>query len=283
MRAFLLLATIVTWLVARPERLDSVHTYVQSMIFDHSVQKKAGRLFGIESDLYYGPGEYRLAYETAQTQTRQPPLTHDLETEKLFLQYGHAVSGTFGLRLHYINILKDNIAPTANGKVHGLGFDYTLTPALRFSGTRFATDYDTFGVCQDDLKIDFRSRIDALALRLTSVTHAIRLQDHRSNSFSKNARSSYLTSGLKLNLHYGKWVGGVSGYLGKRVFAVMNDGFKIQHHAMEFDRTYGAGLGRKVGGCILRIQYTYQRATEVPMQNRNVEARATVLHLHYRF
>jgi len=51
----------------------------------------------------------------------------------------------------------------------------------------------------------------------------------------------------------------------------MNDGFKLQHHAMEFDRTYAIGVGKSISDFILRVQYIYQRAEELPMQNNNVE------------
>ena len=63
----------------------------------------------------------------------------------------------------------------------------------------------------------------------------------------------------------------------------MNDGFKIQHHAMEFDRTYAVGMGKKISDVMLRLQYIYQRATELPMQNEGVEVSNIRLIANYRF
>ena len=50
----------------------------------------------------------------------------------------------------------------------------------------------------------------------------------------------------------------------------MNDRFKLQHHAMEFDRTYAAGVGKDIGKAVLRLQYIYQRAEDIPMKNKDV-------------
>jgi len=39
-----------------------------------------------------------------------------------------------------------------------------------------------------------------------------------------------------MHAYYHDYHMGVGAFFGKRVFAVMNDGFKVQHHAMEFKR-----------------------------------------------
>jgi hypothetical protein len=63
----------------------------------------------------------------------------------------------------------------------------------------------------------------------------------------------------------------------------MNDGFKIQHHAMEFDRTYAIGAGKTFSKIIFRTQYIYQRAKELPIENKNVTIRNLRFILNYTF
>ncbi len=63
----------------------------------------------------------------------------------------------------------------------------------------------------------------------------------------------------------------------------MDDGFKIQHHAMEFDRTYAIGVGKNISHFVLRFQYIYQRATELPLNNKNVEIDIMRLVANYKF
>jgi len=63
----------------------------------------------------------------------------------------------------------------------------------------------------------------------------------------------------------------------------MDNGFKIQHHAMEFDRTYSVGVGKNISDFVMRFIYVYQRATELPPQNKNVEVETLRLLLNYKF
>jgi len=63
----------------------------------------------------------------------------------------------------------------------------------------------------------------------------------------------------------------------------MQDGFKVQHHAMEFDRTYAIGARRTFGDFVLRAQYIYQRAEELPISNKDVEVSVFRLITNYKF
>ncbi len=76
---------------------------------------------------------------------------------------------------------------------------------------------------------------------------------------------------------------GAGAFFGKRVFAVMNDGFRVQHHAMEFDKTYMIGVGKHFGDVDLTLKYVYQEATEIPINNDNVKVGNIILQLGYRF
>jgi len=126
-------------------------------------------------------------------------------------------------------------------------------------------------------------KIDDIKVKLTSITKYINTDEENLNGFTKNTEDSYLTSGLKLHLHYDTYHFGSAVYVGKRVFAIMNDGFKIQHHAMEFDRTYAVGVGKNISDFVLRLQYIYSRATELPAKNENIEVSNIRFPLNYTF
>ena len=63
----------------------------------------------------------------------------------------------------------------------------------------------------------------------------------------------------------------------------MDDGFKIQHHALEFDRTYAVGIGKNISDYVIRLQYIYSKVKEMPTENDNVKVSLIRLLLNYKF
>jgi len=262
---------------------SSVQLYVEDKRFENSKQKNDGNIYGVAADVHAGASEYRFAYEHGDTDTKKPPLSEDLKVDKLFLKYAYTFTEAFTANVNYINILHDNIAITDGGVVYGAGLTYTFNKKLSGNFTQFYTDYDDFNVYQSDLRIDYKMKIDMVRVKLSSVTKYINIDEEHRNTFTKNAQSDYLTSAVELHAHYKTWHFGTVGYFGKRAFAVMNDGFKIQHHAMEFDRTYAVGMGKTIGDFVVRLQYIYQRATELPMLNEGVKVKNTRVLVNYKF
>lgn len=265
-----ILLLLSTFLMAHEPIHSSITTYYENIDFKNSVQKNSGNLIGIGGDIHIDNSEFRFAYEYAKTNTKQPPLQDNLKTQKMFLQYGYSFQNALSLNFNYINILNDNIAPTAHGKVYGMGVGYDLNKQIYLNFTQFYSDYKDFNTYQSDLKFEYKTKINAVNIKLTAIAHAIKMDDYQNNAFSKNANNNYLTTGLKAHIHYKTYHLGSSIYFGKRSFAVMNDGFKVQHHAMEFDRTYNFGIGKSFKDFVLRVQTVYQRATELPIKNDNV-------------
>ena len=262
---------------------SSIVTYIESKDFTNSVQKEDGVVYGIGADIHLDHSEYRFAYEYGDTNTKQPPLKEDLRTDKLFLKYTYTFQNDLEFNLNYINILNDNIAITDGGKTYGAGIMYHIRKNINTNFTQYCTNYDDFNVYQSDLTINYKMKINGIKVKLTSITKYIKLDEENVNSFTKNAEDEYLTSGLKLHLHYDGYHFGSAVYVGKRAFAIMDDGFKIQHHAMEFDRTYAVGIGKNISDFVLRLQYIYQHATELPVENKNVEVSNIRLLLNYKF
>ena len=262
---------------------SSVSTYYEFMSFSNSVQKEDARVYGVGADIHYGDSAYKVTYEHAETNTKQPPLSKDLHIDKLFLKYSYRINNEFMVNLNYLDVMHDNIAITDDGRAYGLGLTYNVNKKLSANFTHYYTSYDDFRVNQSDLKIDYKYSINDLKMKFNSITKYIDIDDKNINGFTKNAKSNYLTSGIKLHSHYESYHFGMGAYFGKRAFAIMNNGFKIQHHAMEFDRTYAIGTGKTINDFVFRFQYVYQRATELPALNENVTVRNLRLIANYKF
>jgi hypothetical protein len=280
---YLIPLAITGTLFAQENIHSSLETYIQTMQFTNSVQKEDAMVYGILADIHHERSEYKVAYELGQTNTKQPPLKEDLRTDKLFAKYNHSFENGFEANLNYINILNDNIAITNGGKTFGAGVSYNFNKQFKANITQFLTHYDDFEIAQSDLTLSFKTELNNIHFKLTSLTKYININEKNANTFTKNADENYLTSGVKLHAHYESYHMGVGAYFGKRVFAIMDDGFKIQHHSMEFDCTYALGVGKNIGDYVFRLQYLYQRATELPVLNENVEISNLRIIANYKF
>jgi len=262
---------------------SSISTYYENKNYMNSKQKKDAITYGIDVDIHHKNSAYKITYEQSKADTKKPPLKEDLKNKKLFLKYGYALNNKIHLNLNYIKVLSDNIAITTGGKVYGAGITYTTDKKLSLNFTQFYTNYKDFNVYQSDFRCNFKTKLNGLKLKISSITKYISLKDDKNNSFTKNAQKEYLTTGLKLHAHYKSYHFGSGFFIGKRVFAIMNEGSKLQHHAMEFDRTYAVGVGKTISNFIFRMQYIYQRATELPSKNENVEIETIRMILNYKF
>ncbi len=281
---YLLLLAFSSYLLAQDTIHSSVSTYYENKTFSNSTQKYDGVVYGIGGDIHYNDSEYRFTYEHGDTKTKQPPLDKDLRTDKLFLKYAHSFNDSLEANVNYINILGDNIAITDGGVALGAGLTYNINKKTAFNFTQFYTDYKDFNVYQSDFKLDFKTKIEDIKMKLSFIAKYIILDEENPNGFTKYAQDDYLTTAIKFHSHYNTYHFGAGAYLGKRVFAIMDDGFKIQHHAMEFDRTYAVGVGKSISDFVLRFQYIYQRAVELPAQNgKNVEVQNLRFIANYKF
>lgn len=262
---------------------SSVATYYEDKSYTNSKQKTDGRTYGFVADLHDENSEYKFAYETTQTQTIQPPMSTDAHIQKLFLKYAYSVNDRLELHANYISILDDNIAPTDGGSIYGLGISYKLPKKIYVNFTQYLSKYQNFEVKQSDLKLAIKRRFAGLKLKLSLTTKYIDIDDTTINAYTKNAQSDYLTTGLQFHSNYESYHFGAGAYMGKRAFAVMNDGFQVQHHSMEVNRTYALGFGKSMDNFVLKAQYIYARATEMPIQNENVEIRTLRLIGSYKF
>lgn len=272
-KILIILITISNILSAQEPIHSSASFYYENKTFSNSVQKTDGVLYGVGADIHHNNSEYKFAYEKGLTNTKQPPLPKDLKTDKLFLRYSYDFNKKIGININYINVLHDNLAITDGGETYGLGLKYNFTKKIVTNFTQYHTQYQDFEVYQSDLRLDYKTKIFAAKTKLSSITKYINIDETNVNSFTKNTQDDYLTSGFKLHSNYNSYHFGAGAYFGKRAFAIMSDGFKSQHHAMEFDRTYALMLGKNINTYVFRLQYVYQKATELPSLNSDVNVK----------
>jgi hypothetical protein len=249
---------------------SSASAYYENKTYSNSSQKDDGITYGVGGDIHTNTSAYKFVYEHSHINTKQPPFSKDLKLDKLFLKYLYKLDNSFTVNLNYINILNDNLSQTDDGKIYGTGLSYKVNKQTNINFTQYYSNYTNFNVLQSDFDLKYKFKINNINFKLKSITKYINIDEKTPSLFTKFANDSYITTGAMLHAHYKSYHLGLGGYKGKRVFAVMSDGFKIQHHAFEIDKTYVLSLGKTVSNFVFRTQYIYQRGTELPAQKDNV-------------
>ncbi len=245
--------------------------------FENSKKKDNGDRFRAAINHKTDDNLYQFVYEKTHTDTFKPPLTKDLHVNKYFLKYTRKLDDQQSLSLSYITIDDNIMKEVDGGNIYGLAYKYGA-----FGLTQYLSDYDHFNVYQTDMKYTFKKAFAEIKIFTTVLGKYIHLQDKNSNPFSANAKNNYFTPGLKIHAHYHDYHMGAGAFFGKRAFAVMYDGFKVQHHAMEINETYMLGIGKHFGDLDVSLHYVYQVATEIPINNDNVKAKNIIFQLSYR-
>jgi hypothetical protein len=253
----------------------------ETLAFDRSVQKKRGRRLGLDLRGDSGMHRFRFSVEHTDTETFQPPLNENLDVDKLYAGYSGALPYDLRYRIGYLRI-HDNIAPTDDGHVYSLGLQCSAAPTLKFAVSRYESRYPLLEVSQTDLSGQYGMRLGEFRTDLRLIVKQIDVSEC-SDPWCRNAKRRYVTPGFRLHGGWREYHGGVAAFFGKRAFAVMDEGSKVQHHAMAFDRTWMTGLGHRFGPHDLTLRYTRMRAEELPMRNPNVTVDATALIYSRRF
>ena len=273
----ILVAVLLLFTLSYAESSTVTFSY-ENLNFDNSKKKDKGKRYGMVLSHKTDASLYQIAYERTNTDTFQPPLPEDLHVNKYYLKYTHMLENKQALHVSYATIDDNLMKETDGGHIYGLGYKYAA-----FGLTQYMSDYVHFNVYQTDLKYTFKKAFADLKTSTEFLGKYIHLQDRKSNPFSANAKENYFTPGVKFHAHYHDYHIGAGAFFGKRIFAVMQDGFRVQHHAMEFNETYMLGFGKHFGAADLTLRYIYQEATEIPIHNDNVKVQNIGLVLRYRF
>ena len=253
---------------------NNIKINYETLDFTNSKKKKDGQRYGVEIDHEDTHHHFQLYYEKTKTNTTNI-IPDDLDVNKYTLKYQYKLTPKERLTFSYGQI-EDNIMKETNGgHIYGVGYSKN-----GMALTQYLSDYPHFDVYQSDLKYSFKKS----DIKTTLIGKYIHLDNKNSNNFSKKAKNDYFTAGVKFHTHYEGYHLGAGAYLGKRMFAVMKEGFKVQHHAMEFKESYMMGVGHSLGENMLaHLRYGYHKAKEVPINNDNVKVENLSFDLLYRF
>jgi len=268
-RFFIFFALILINLNAK--ELTTCKVELQSLDFSNSTQKKHGRRYNFAFKRDIDKHKIVFLYSKTKTDTFQPPLPKNLDVDKYSFAYSYQLNQQVKLKSRYITI-NDNLVKTDGGHIYGLGAGYK-----NINFMQFFSNYHDFDVYQSDLGIALKQKLKSINTKTILIAKYLNLKDRKSNKLSKNAQKEYFTVGVNLQAFYNSYLGGVGVYFGKRVFAVMEDGLKVQHHGMEFENTYMLNMGKKIDKYSINLKYIYMKATELPKLNKDVIVRNIVL------
>jgi len=242
--------------------------------FTHSLKKEKGKRYGIELDYENSQHHYQIYYEKTNTDTSKI-VPKDLQVKKYTMKYQYKLSANERVSLSYAHIDDNLMKETNGGDIYGIGYEKS-----GFGLTQYISDYPHFNVYQTDMKYTLKSS----GIKWTALGKYIHLDNKNSNNFSKKAKKDYFTAGLKMHTHYKGYHLGAGVFVGKRIFAVMKEGFRVQHHAMEFKSSYMCGVGHKVAdNMVAHLRYTHHEAKEVPMNHDHVKVDAFTFDIIYNF
>ena len=256
------------------EETNNIKINYETLDFTNSKKKEDGIRYGVELDHEDKQHHIQFYYENTQTDTTKI-VPKDLEVDKYTLKYQYKLAPKERITLLYSTVDDNLMKETNGGNIYGLGYSQN-----GIGLTQYLSDYPHFDVYQSDLKYSFKKS----GVKTTFIGKYIHLKDKNSNNFSKKAKSDYFTTGVKLHSHYNGFHLGAGMYIGKRIFGIMKDGFRVQHHAMEFKETYMLGVGHSLGkNMATHLRYVYQKAKEIPLNNDNVKVQNISLDLVYKF
>ena len=252
--------------------------------FTNSATKLEGKIQDLGINLSVKQHQFSLGYINDKVD-REHYMSHNilesLDVKKYNLKYQNKINEALSLKASYIKII-DNLAPTDQGKIYGLGAKYNLNKGLELAVDLYNSDYKTFDVHQYDFTVSKKLKIDNLKVKVSAIVKSININGEKYGNYSFDDKY-YLTAGFKVNANYNSYLLGAQAFFGKRVFTVFNDGTKVQHHAMEQDKRYMISLGKKFKNFDVVLAYLYQNGKELPENKDDVDTKITTLAFKYNF
>ncbi|MDD3008929.1 MAG: hypothetical protein PHQ70_08695 [Arcobacter sp.] len=273
-------ALLSSYLLANSE----ISTYYTYKDYDNSKTKTEGKTLDYRFLHNFQNSELTINYEDSLTK-RENELTKikmtSLEIEKLSMKYLYHISNDISIKTSFINI-EDNLAPSDNGKIYGLGFIKSINNSNEIKIDTYLSNYDDFNVNQYDLT--FVKKFKFNDINFMGQTGIKYIDINGSEYGNYNLKNNYYTSYfLNLNANYNGFIFGLGFMNGDRLFAVLEDGLKVEHHALEQNKTYVVSLGKKFKNIDLISRYIYSNSNELPENRKDVKSQFVSLGLKYKF
>ena len=279
-KIFFTSAFLTSCLLANSE-ISTNYTYKD---YDNSKTKTNGKTIDYRFLHNFESSQIVINYEDSLTK-RENEITKakltSLEVEKLSMKYLYHISDELSFKTSFINI-EDNLAPTDDGKIYGLGLIKNMNSSTGIKIDTYLSDYEDFNVNQYDLTFVKKFKLDNINLeaQLGSKYININGQNYGNYILKDNYFLSYF---LNLNANYNGFIFGLGFMNGDRLFAIQEDGLKVEHHALEQNKTYMVSLGKKFKNIDLISRYIYTNSNELPENRNDVKSQFVSLGLNYKF
>ncbi|MEA3352667.1 MAG: hypothetical protein U9Q33_02475 [Campylobacterota bacterium] len=255
--------------------------------YTNSKKKIDGKTSSINISHKYKNGDILLGYLKDDVSLITNP-KGDLDVKKYNVKYQHNIIPKLNIKASYIKII-DNQAPTDQGKVYGIGTDYKITKGVGVKLEYYKSDYKPFNVNQYDLSIYKGFKLNNLKAKFTIGSKVIKIDGDTYNPDMPIAKQynfkdkSYNPIFVKMGLNYQGFTAGIGAFFGKRMFTVLDGGTKVQHHAMQQDKTYMLKLAKSFQNIQVGLKYSFQNGDELPENQKDVDTKVTSLFLQYKF
>jgi hypothetical protein len=255
--------------------------------YSNSMTNVDGKTLNLNLSHKYENGKITLGYlkdDVERVHSVTKANLPDLRVKKYNAEYKHFINQKLDLKASYIKI-SDNLAPTDQGKVYGLGAGYKLPKDFGLNVDYYRSDYKPFDVNQYDAAFYKGFKADELKGKVTIGTKVIKIDGDKYNPAAAFTfpDKSYNTQFVKLGLNYQGYVAGVGAFFGKNIFTVLDDGAKVQHHAREIEKAYMLSLGKKFKNFDIVAKYSLKKSNELPENRYDVDVKVIALSLSYKF
>lgn len=186
--------------------------------YNNSMTKVDGRVQNLSVSHKISNHQIYLGYQ-GDNVNRKHSITNailpSLDVEKYSIKYIYKYNDKTNLKTSYIKII-DNLAPTDQGKIYGLGGSYSVSKGLSSSFNIYKSDYETFDVNQYDFSISKGFKFDDLKIKATIIATKIDIDGNNYSNYTF-VDKDYFTTGLKLGANYNGYIAGIGGFLGKEL------------------------------------------------------------------
>lgn len=273
-------ALLSSYLLANSE----ISTYYTYKDYDNSKTKTEGKTLDYRFLHNFQNSELTINYEDSLTK-RENELTKikmtSLEIEKLSMKYLYHISNDISIKTSFINI-EDNLAPTDNGKVYGFGFNKNIDNSNQIKLDTYLSDYEDFNVNQYDFTFIKKFRFENINFQAQTGIKYIDINGEKYQNYILED-NYYMSYFLNLNANYNGFILGLGVINGDRLFSVQEDGLKVEHHALEQNKTYLISLGKKFQNIDVITKYIYSNSKELPENRDDVSSNFFTLGLNYKF
>lgn len=273
-------ALLSSYLLANSE----ISTYYTYKDYDNSKTKTEGKTLDYRFLHNFQNSELTINYEDSLTK-RENELTKikmtSLEIEKLSMKYLYHISNDLSIKTSFINI-EDNLAPTDNGKVYGFGFNKNIDSSNQIKLDTYLSDYEDFNVNQYDFTFIKKFRFENINFQAQTGIKYIDINGEKYQNYILED-NYYMSYFLNLNANYNGFILGLGVINGDRLFSVQEDGLKVEHHALEQNKTYLVSLGKKFQNIDVITKYIYSNSKELPENRDDVSSKFFTFGLNYKF